>query len=73
MKSRKIKWEGHVDLLGEKRNAQAADFWWENLQEDLGVYEKMILKWILKEKDGRVWSEFFLLRRAPNGRVMLIW
>lgn len=60
MKSRKIKWEGHVNLLDEKRKAQATGFWWKNLQEDLGVYEKIILNWILKEKYG-AWSGFFLL------------
>jgi hypothetical protein len=41
-------------------------FWSGNLKggdhaEDLGVDGRVILKWILRERGGRVWTEFICL------------
>jgi hypothetical protein len=49
IKSRRIRWVEHVARMGEMRNTM---FWVEGLKgrdrsEDLGVDEKIILKWIL--------------------------
>jgi hypothetical protein len=57
-------WAGHVAHMGERRRAQT--FSLENLKardnsEDLGVDERIRLKWILR-KDERVWNGFIWLR-----------
>ena len=55
MRSRRTRWLGLVAHMGERM--VHAGFWWGNLRgsdhfKDLGVDERMILKWIFKELVG---------------------
>jgi hypothetical protein len=51
IKSRRMRWTGHVICMGEMRNG----FWLESLKgrdhlehlEDVGIDRRIILKWIL--------------------------
>jgi hypothetical protein len=57
IKSRRMRWAGHVAQMGEKRNA----YWWESQKEgdhweDQGVSGRTILKWISETAwDGMDW------------------
>ena len=47
-------------------------FWWEDLREgdhlgDLGVDERIILKWILKKRDEESWTGLIWLRIGTGG------
>jgi hypothetical protein len=47
-------------------------FWLKNLKgryhsEELGVYVKIILEWILRKQDGKVWTGFVWLRIGTSG------
>ena len=64
IKSR-IRWTGHVELMGEKRGDTG--FWWGNLRErdhlgDPGVDVRIILRWISK---SGMWG--YGLDRAASG------
>jgi hypothetical protein len=57
IKSRRLRWAGHILRMGEARNAY--NILLENLKgrdhlEDLGVYGKIILEWILRKQGGKV-------------------
>jgi hypothetical protein len=48
---------------------------WGNLKErdrleDLGVYERIILKWILRKQDATTWNGLALLWIATTGRLL---
>jgi hypothetical protein len=61
MKSRRLKWPGHVAYMGEKRGAYRV--WWRSLRkihnlENPGVDRRMILKRIFKKKNrGMDWID----------------
>jgi len=38
--------------------------------EDLTVYGKITLEWILREKGGKVWSGFVWLRVGTSGGLL---
>ena len=58
-------WARHVPRVG--RREVNTEFWWEYLRErtslkGLDLYEKIILKLILKKYIGKVWTRFVLVQ-----------
>jgi hypothetical protein len=71
IKSRGMRWAGHVARMGKKRNA----YWWESqmerdLWEDQSVSGWTILKWILERDDGTVWIGMNCLRIGTSGGLL---
>jgi hypothetical protein len=56
IKSRRLRWAGHVACTGENRNAYRV---WVKKPEErghlegLGIEQRIILKWMLKNRMGR--------------------
>jgi hypothetical protein len=72
-KSRLIRWAGHV--AHRKRNMHAG-FWWgiqkkRDHLEHIGVYKRIILKWILTKQNGRTCSEFMSVRIGTTNGLFL--
>jgi hypothetical protein len=69
IKSRRMRWAGHVARMeGETYTG----FWWGNLRErdrlrDQGVDGRIILKWIFRKWDVRVWTGSSWLRIGTGG------
>jgi hypothetical protein len=64
IKSRKIRWAGHVGQMGGDMHTGN---WWKNQNgrdhlEGQEVGGWIILKWILEEYDGMVWTELIWLK-----------
>jgi hypothetical protein len=54
------------------RREMHTGFWWGNLKErghieDPHVDERVILKWIVEEQNGRVWTGLRRLRMGTSG------
>jgi hypothetical protein len=68
IKSRRMRWKGHVARMGEGRNVYRV--WWESPKEkyhfeDQGVDGRMGSNWTLERVvGGGVWSGFTWLRRG---------
>ena len=60
VKSRRMRWAGHVARMGEERGVyRCTGFWWGNLRErdhwgDPGVDGRIILRWIFGKWEGVV-------------------
>ena len=70
IKSRKMRWVGHVALLG--RGEAYTGFWWGNLREidhleDSGRDGTIILRWIFRKWDVGVWIRSMWLRIGTGG------
>jgi hypothetical protein len=62
---------GHVEFR-EERESQMYRVWEENVKEKyqseyLDIDDRIILKWILKKRDRRVWLRYFWLRIGTCG------
>jgi len=71
IKSRRMRWTGHVARMGERGEA-CTGFWWGNLRErdhlgDPGVDWKIILRWIFRKWDVRIWTGSSMLRIGTGG------
>jgi hypothetical protein len=72
MKSRRIRWAGHVARIGERKGSTG--FWWETLRkrvhvEDPGVDGRIILKWIFNKWD-EVRNGLIRLRIGTGSRLL---
>jgi len=66
MKSRRMRWVGHVVCLGE--GEASTGFWWGNLKErDPGIDGSIILRWIYRKWDVGVWTGSSWLRIGTGG------
>jgi len=59
IKSRRMRWAGHVARMGEERGCIGS--WWGNRREgdhwgDLGVDGWIILGWICRRRDVGIWN-----------------
>jgi hypothetical protein len=73
IKSRRMRWAGHVAHMGEGRNMYG--YWWESPKErdhseEGGIDRRMGSKWILGRLCGRVWSGFTWLRIGTCGGLL---
>jgi hypothetical protein len=65
IKSRRMRWVGHVARMGERRGVYR--FWWGNMRErdhlgDRGLDGRIILRWIFRKWDGGAWTGLIWLR-----------
>jgi hypothetical protein len=68
IRSRRLRWAGHVARMGERRGAYRALVGKGNHLEDPGVDGRIILKWIFERLDRRAWTgSVWLSIRTGNG------
>jgi hypothetical protein len=71
IKSRRMRWAGHVARIPAKRETRRG-YWWESQRErdsseDQDVGGWMILGWILDRWDGIMWTGLVWLRIGTGG------
>jgi hypothetical protein len=70
IKSRRMRWAGHVALMG--RSEACTECWWGNLRErdhwgDPGVDRRITLRWMIRKWDVWVWTGLSKLRIETCG------
>jgi hypothetical protein len=70
MKSRRMRWAGHVARMGEGRGL--CRVWWGTLRErdhlgDPGIDERIVLRWISRKWDVGAWTGSRWLRIGTGG------
>jgi hypothetical protein len=70
IKSRRMRWPGHVARIG--REEACTGVWWGNLRErnhwgDPSVDGRLILRWIFRKWDVKIWTRFGWLRIETGG------
>jgi len=70
MKSRRMRWTGHVTRIGERE--AYTGFWWGTLRDrdhsgDPGVDWRIILRWIFRKCDVGVWTGLSWLSIGTGG------
>ena len=73
IKSRRMRWAGHVARIG--KGESCTRFWWGNLRErdhliDLGIDERIILRWIFRKWDVGVRTASSWLRIGTGGGLL---
>jgi hypothetical protein len=73
IRSRRMRWAGHVAWMGEMRNAYSILM--ENLKEkdyseELGLDAKITLKYILEKECGKLWTGCIRLRIGSSGGLL---
>jgi hypothetical protein len=71
-KSRRLKWEGHVERMRDMRNKKNC---FKNLNgidhsEDLGVDGRIILEMIVGKWGGKLWTGFIRFGIGTNGGLL---
>ena len=72
IKGTRLVW--HVACVGGKREV-CTGFWSGNVKErgrfqDLGVDGRSVLKWVVKQSDGRLWTELNWLKVGTSGECL---
>jgi len=68
-KSRRVRWVRHVARVDARK--WHTGFWWGNLKEreplDLGLYGRIILEYISRERNERPWTGLIWLGIGTSG------
>jgi hypothetical protein len=69
-----MRWGGHVARIEDMRGSTKV--WWGNLRErghlgNLGVDERIILRWIFVKWDVGVWTGFELAQNRDRWRTLV--
>jgi hypothetical protein len=66
IKSRRMRWTGHVARMGEKWESQRERGRWEDKDEGGWI----ILRWILERWYGMMWTVLVWLRIGAGGKLL---
>jgi hypothetical protein len=73
---KRIRWAGHVACMGKRGGAY--EILVENVKRrghlvDLDVNRMIILKCLLRKRDGKSCTGFIWFRRGTSGRLLWVW